>query len=88
MKKPLSHFRHMNRCNIATLSDGIKTIMKVTTPRTKSFWLVIPARGDNDAMCVLLKKYTITKFCSKPWADQDILKYYADRIDAAARIDA
>lgn len=80
--KPLSHFRHMTRVNIANL-DGLKTIMRVETPRKREWWLVLPAHGEEDAVCVLLKKISVTKYYANrgaAWAEGDLLKSYAERI--------
>jgi hypothetical protein len=82
MKKQLSHFRHMDRKTIATL-DGMKSIMRVETPRTTQWWIVLPAVGDSDATCVLIRKITQSKFCRKGptlTVESQILESYADRV--------
>ncbi len=84
MKKPLSYFRHMTRKFIAKL-DGIKHIMRVEYPLKAEWYLVIPARGDDDATCVLLKKVTLRKFyyySELARAEDMLLKQYSDRITA------
>ena len=87
MKKPLSHFRHMERQTIANL-DGMKSIMRVEHPRKREWWLVLPAIGDSDAVCVLLHKESVKKefrggayeqsFISG--TENQILAEYANRI--------
>jgi hypothetical protein len=84
MKKPLSYFRHMTRKFIAKL-DGMKHIMRVETPRKAEWYLVLPARGDEDATCVLLKKVTLSKYyyhSELSRAEDALLEQYADRITA------
>lgn len=84
MKKPLSHFRYMTRKFIANL-DGRKSIMRVETPRKCEWYLVLPARGDGDAICVLLKKVALRKFyyyTEITRAEDSLLTDYADRIVA------
>jgi hypothetical protein len=84
MKKPLATFRHANRITVAKL-DGLKTIMRVITPRKAEWYLVMPATGDEDAICVFLKKVTLRKFSrheETARAESVLLKGYADRITA------
>lgn len=79
MKKPLSHFRHMDRQIIAQL-DGMKSIMRVETIRTTQWWLVLPSVGDQDSVCVRIHKMSA---CYDPTCcEKTILKQYADRVTA------
>ena len=79
MKKPLSYFRHMTRQNIAKL-DGMKSIMRVETPRTVSWWLVLPAHNDEDGTCVLISKAPKRELTAN--IEKQIIADYADRITA------
>ena len=54
----LSKFRHTNRHNVAKI--GMKNIMRVETARTLQWWLVLPAIGENDSRCILLRKCSTT----------------------------
>ena len=79
MKQPLAKFRHAIRHNIATI-DHVKSLMRVETPRKLEWWIVLPAVGMNDSVCVLVKKTTC-----KAMADQyesELLNFYAGRITA------
>lgn len=67
----------MSRNFIAKL-EGMKHIMRVETPRTKQWWLVIPARGDDDAVCVLIGKCKSWEHAAN--IEKRILAEYADRI--------
>ena len=78
MKKPLRYFRYMDREIVAKLNDGLKTVMKVTTPRTVSWWLVLPAQGDKDCVCVMIRKAPKWELTAK--IEKQILDEYADRI--------
>ncbi len=78
MKKPLAHFRYMTRKTVAKL-DGAKMIMRVDTPRTCQFWMVLPATGDDDAVCVLISK---VKRYERYYEIARIQSIYADRITA------
>ena len=82
MKQPLAKFRHSIRRTIAQLKD-LKSIMRVETPRTVSFWLVLPACGDEDCVCVLIEKIQERKGWLKSAAkssENKIMRDYADRI--------
>lgn len=85
MKKQLSHFRHMPRHTIANL-EGMKSIMRVDSPRKSEWWLVLPACGDSDAVCVFLKKVSGTSMKLEMrgfWTESEqskLLAEYADRI--------
>ena len=84
MKKPLAAFRHQNRSTVAKL-DGLKTIMRVTSPRKAEWYLVLPSTGDDDAVCVLLKKARTSKLNRNQetqLAEAALLKDYAARITA------
>jgi hypothetical protein len=89
MKKSLSHFRHTTRQNIAKL-DGMKSIMRVTTHRTYQWWLVLPAIGNKDSLCIKIDsmdrnaefkggRYEQTHISGR---ENMILRDYADRITA------
>jgi hypothetical protein len=54
MTKKLATFRHANRDIVAKI--GMKALMRVETARTLQWWLVLPARGENDCLCMLLHK--------------------------------
>ena len=85
MKQPLAKLRNANRRNIAQLND-LKAIMRVETPRTVSFWLVLPARGDEDCVCILIKKVQERKGwlnTAAKIAESRIIRDYADRIVTA-----
>jgi hypothetical protein len=58
MTKKLATFRHANRQLVAHI--GMKSIMRVETTRTLQWWLVLPARGENDSLCMLLHKCSTT----------------------------
>ena len=82
MKTTLAKFRHADRKNVADL-NGLKSIMRVTTPRKAEWYLVLPCIGEEDAICVLLKKVTLSKFSRHEEtfrAESVLLKEYADRI--------
>jgi len=79
MKKPLAFFRYATRETVATLQD-LKSIMLVITPRKSEFWLVLPAVGDSDAVCVFIRKFTIRKNERSNAQTLSVLKDYADRI--------
>jgi phage host-nuclease inhibitor protein Gam len=84
MKKQLAAFRHANRITVAKL-DGLKTIMRVMTPRKAEWYLVLPSVGDEDAVCIFLKKVTLKKFHrheATANAESVLLKACADRIIA------
>lgn len=84
MKKPLSHFRYMNRSTIAKL-DRMKSIMRVDQPRTCSWWIVLPATGEEDSVCVKIESCRIHPRGREIWMQptQDkILAEYSDRIVA------
>jgi hypothetical protein len=89
MKKSLSYFRHTTRHNVAKL-DGMKSIMRVETPRTTQWWLVLPAVGGKDSQCIKLDsmerkaefkggRYEQTHISGR---ENMILRDYADRIIA------
>jgi hypothetical protein len=89
MKKPLSYFRTLERQNIAKL-NGMKSIMRVTTPRTYQWWLVLPAIGNKDSLCIKIDsmerkaefkggRYEQTHISGR---ENIILREYADRITA------
>ena len=80
MKKPLASFRYEARKTIATL-EGMKSIMRVTAPRKVYWWLVLPAVGENDSVCVLIDKCPRWEIIHN-W-EARILKTYADRILSA-----
>lgn len=85
MKQPLAKFRHAICRNIAQLND-LKSIMRVSTPRTVSFWLVLPACGDDDCVCILIKKVQERKGwlnTAAKTAESKIIRDYADRIITA-----
>jgi hypothetical protein len=54
MTKKLAAFRHTTRHHVAKI--GMKAIMRVETSRSLQWWLVLPARGENDCLCMLLHK--------------------------------
>ena len=85
MKKHLASFIGTSRSTIAQLKD-LKSIMMVRTARTVSFWLVLPARGDEDCVCVLIQKIQERKGwinTAAKIAESKILRDYADRIITA-----
>jgi hypothetical protein len=51
---PLAKFAKANHQIVAKI--GMKSIMRVSTPRLVSWYLVLPAVGDGDAKCMLLDK--------------------------------
>lgn len=61
MKKPLANFRYMNKEIVANLKD-LKSIMEVKTDRQVSWWMVLPATGDSDSVCVLIEKVSKKHF--------------------------
>ena len=63
MKKPLASFRYLTRQTVAHL-DKLKSIVRVSTPRTLQWWLVLPAVGDADAVCILLRKVPKTPYAT------------------------
>jgi len=80
MTKKLATFRHANRTNVAKI--GIKSIMRVETARTLQWWLVLPARGEDDCLCLLLHKCSKT---NRLWSIQLCEpKIIAEEIDRAA----
>lgn len=82
MKKYLASFIGTSRSTVTQLKD-MKSIMRVRTARTVSFWLVLPAYGDEDCVCVLIKKIQERKGWINTAAkitENEILKDYADRI--------
>lgn len=82
MKKPLQYFRHMTRRFILEL-EGMKNIMRVETRRTITWWLVLPAVGDSDSVCVLLHKVTThagNHFFNVMEGDSKMKREYSDRI--------
>ena len=84
MKKPLASFRYATRATVAKL-DGLKTIMRVTTPRKAEWYLVLPCIGEEDSVCVLLAKTKLRKFYRNQEiarSESDLLKEYASRIVA------
>lgn len=84
MKTNLATFRHATRTTVAKI-DGLKTIMRVTTPRKAEWYLVLPCIGEEDAVCVFLKKVTLKKFSrheETARAESVLLKEYAARIVA------
>lgn len=79
MKKPLSHFRYGERETIAKL-EGMKSIMEVKTKRQYSWWLVLPAVGEKDSVCVLIEKMQRSK--GNIWGTRDkvLANYFARTI--------
>ncbi len=77
MKKNFETFRYSEKETIAKL-DGMKSIMRVTTPRKVEWWLVLPARGDSDAVCVLIQKSPKWEIIKN--VEAKILAEYAERI--------
>jgi hypothetical protein len=76
MRKTLSHFRYTTHQNIANL-EGMKSIMRVETPRQVSWWIVLPAIGNEDS--------PVVKLDQAPWStaahhQKKLLAEYADRI--------
>jgi hypothetical protein len=81
---PLAKFRYSDRTEVAKL-HGLKSIMRVTTPRKAEWYLVLPSVGESDAACVLLKKVTLTKYFRNQEiarGTNQILNEYAARIVA------
>ena len=50
----LASLRHMNGETVSRM--GMKSIIRVSTPRIVSWYLVLPAVGDSDCKCMLLEK--------------------------------
>lgn len=82
MKKPLQYFRHMTRQFVIEL-QGLKSIMRVVTPQTVSWWMVLPSVGDSDSTCVLLKKVRTHKYYRNSTIhseEEKLRREYSDRI--------
>jgi hypothetical protein len=52
---PLANLRYENRFTVATL-PAMKSIIRVETARLVKWFHVIPATGDDDAMCLLIQQ--------------------------------
>lgn len=78
MKKNLATFRYLKTEAIAKL-DGLKSIIRVEYPRKTEWFIVLPAVGESDSVCVLISKvgkaHTV-------FEEPRVLAAYADRIIA------
>jgi hypothetical protein len=52
---PLANLRYENRFTVATL-PAMKSIIRVETARLVKWFHVVPATGDDDAMCLLIQQ--------------------------------
>jgi len=82
MKSPFVTLASLDR-NRVTIGNlpGLKSIVRVTTPRLIKWYLVLPAVGDYDCRCILVRKQ------DKRWADLTVI----DKIiieSEAARLEA
>ena len=70
---------------VLTLSDG-KDIVRIETPRKVEWWLVSPAKGDDDSRALLIDKirhggkYDFDKFGSTAHREFSLLGRYSDRV--------
>ncbi len=70
---------------VLTLSDG-KDIVRIKTPRKVEWWLVYPAKGDDDYRAQLIGKirhggkYDGYEFINTANAEFQLLKEYSDRV--------
>jgi len=83
MKTTLAKFRYLaNRKEIAKL-EGMKSIMRIEYLRKAEWWLVLPAVGDSDSVCVLIRRVRLAKCYRKDtisYEERQILSQYADRL--------
>lgn len=66
----------LNPVTIAKL-EGMKSIIRVETPRMAVWYLLIPATGEEDATAVLLKKDSLRGIYR---TENDLFREYGDRI--------
>lgn len=79
---PLAELQKFKPVTVAKL-QGLKTIIRVETPRLLKWFLVVPATGHRDAVCVLLHKCSnVQPMWSISQCEPKILADYADRVIA------
>jgi hypothetical protein len=76
-KQPLAKFRHIQQTPIVKL-EGLKMIVRFDFPRKREYWLVLPAIGDGDAVCVFIRKFPRWELLH--YCNLSVLEGYKDRI--------
>jgi hypothetical protein len=87
MTKTLQSLMRHKQVLVARL-NGMKSIIRVESPRRRKWFLVLPAVGNNDGRCIEIRSEVIREeFKGGPIeqshisaAESEILKEYADRI--------